>query len=58
MTSWEYKVSKTEKSFWSDKDKSNLEKILNDIGRNGWKLTSVAPLWETAGLIFRIAVFL
>ena len=58
MTSWKYKVSKTEKSFWSGKDKSNLEKIFSDIGRNGWELTSVAPLWETAGSIFGIAVFL
>ena len=44
MTNWEYKVSETEKSFGIGKDKSNLEKILNDIGRNGWELTSVAPL--------------
>jgi hypothetical protein len=48
MTNLEYKVSKTVWSFWSGKDKSYLEKILNDLDRNGWELTSVATLWETA----------
>jgi hypothetical protein len=58
MTSWEYKVINTEKSFWSGKDKSDIEKILNDLGRNGWELTSVVPSWETAGSISGLQFFL
>jgi hypothetical protein len=44
MTSWEYKVFKTEKSFWSGKDKSDISSILDDFGRDGWELVSVVPL--------------
>jgi hypothetical protein len=44
MTSLEYKIVKTEKSIWSGKDKSDTEKILTDLGRDGWDLVSVIPL--------------
>jgi hypothetical protein len=44
MTSWEYKVFSIQKSFWGGKDKRNPEKILNDMGRDGWELTSIVPL--------------
>ena len=43
MTTWEYKSIKTEKSFWG-KDKDDIDQILNDQGRDGWELVSVAPM--------------
>ena len=49
MENWEYKTLKTDKSFWSGKDKTDIEKVLNDLGRDGWELVSVVPLSVTAG---------
>jgi hypothetical protein len=55
MTSWEYKIIKTEKSFWSGEDKNDTRQILTDLGRDGWELVSVIPLSQggtTNGLQF------
>jgi hypothetical protein len=49
LTSWEYKIIKTEKSFWSGKDKSDTEQLLTDLGRDGWELVSVVPLSQVGG---------
>jgi len=43
MTSWEYKVMKTEISIWSGKEKTDPEQFLSDLGRDGWELVSVVP---------------
>ena len=50
MTSWEYKVMKTDKSIWSGKDKADPEQFLSDLGRDGWELVSVVPLSEMGGV--------
>jgi len=55
MTSWEYNIIKTEKSFWSGEDKTDTEQELTDLGRNGWELVSVVSLSQggtTNGLQF------
>ena len=44
MTSWEYKVMKTEISIWSGKEKTDPEQFLSELGRDGWELVSVVPL--------------
>jgi hypothetical protein len=44
MTSFEYKVVTTEKGFWSGKDKIDIEKMLNNYGRDNWELISVIPV--------------
>jgi hypothetical protein len=49
MTSWEYKVMKTGKTFWSGKDKTDPEQFLSDLGRDGWELVSVIPLSQMSG---------
>ncbi|PNX49645.1 MAG: hypothetical protein BV457_00905 [Thermoplasmata archaeon M9B1D] len=49
MASWEYKIIKTEKSFWSGKDRSDSEQLLADLGRDGWELVSVVPLSQMGG---------
>ena len=49
MTSWEYKVMKTGKTFWSGKDKTYPEQFLSDLGRDGWELVSVVPLSQMGG---------
>ena len=49
MTSWEYKVMKTDKSIWSGKDKADPEQFLSDLGRDGWELVSVVSLSEMGG---------
>jgi len=49
MTSWEYKVMKTDKHFWTGKDKTDPELILSDLGRDGWELVSVVPLSQAGG---------
>ena len=59
MTSWEYKVIKTDKKFWSGGDKINPEQMLNDLGRDGWELISVIPLSQQgAGLTTGLQFFL
>lgn len=35
MTSWEYKIEKTTKSMWSGKDKTDVDEMLNNLGRDG-----------------------
>ena len=44
MTSWEYKVMKTEISIWSGKEKTDPEQFFSELGRDGWELVSVVPL--------------
>ena len=44
MTSWEYKIMNTGKTFWSGKDKTDPEQFLSDLGQDGWNLVSVVPL--------------
>ena len=46
MTSWEYKVMKTDKHFWTGKDKTDPELFLSDFGRDGWELVSVVWAWH------------
>lgn len=47
MVSFEYKIITTDRSFWSGKDKTDIEPILNDMGRNGWELVAVIPVSTT-----------
>jgi len=49
MVSFEYKIITTDKSFWGGKDKTDVEPILNDLGRDGWELVSVVPLSSAGG---------
>jgi hypothetical protein len=49
MKSWEYKIMKTNKFFWSGKDKTDPEQFLSDLGLDGWELVSVVPLSEMGG---------
>ena len=49
MTSWEYKVVQTGKTFWAGKDKTDPEQFLSDLGRDGWELVSVVPLSQMGG---------
>lgn len=44
MVSFEYKIVTIDRSFLSGKDKTDVEPILNDMGRNGWELVSVIPI--------------
>lgn len=44
MTSWEYRIITTEKSFWSGKDKLDIDQVLADAGRDDWELVSVVPI--------------
>ncbi len=49
MISFEYKIITTDRSFWSGVDKTDVEPILRDMGRDGWELVSVVPLSNTGG---------
>jgi len=51
MTNWEYKIEKTTKSMWSGKDKTNVDELLNNLGRDGWELISVVPDTTTGSLL-------
>ena len=57
MTSWEYKLTTTDKSFWSGKDKPNPEVILNTLGRDDWELVSVVPISAGAGTTSNLQFF-
>ena len=58
MTSWEYKVFETDKSFWGAKDKINIDNKLDELGRDGWELISVVPLSTTSGSTTGLQFFL
>ena len=49
MASFQYKIVTSEKSFWKGTDKTDIESILADMGRNGWELVSVVPLSTMSG---------
>jgi hypothetical protein len=34
---------------WTAKDKTDIDKTLNDLGRDGWNLVSIVPLSSSAG---------
>jgi hypothetical protein len=51
MATWEYKIKRTTKSMWSGKDKTNVDQLLNNLGREGWELTSVVPDTTTGTLL-------
>ena len=51
MTNWEYKIEKTTKSMWSGKDKTNVDELLNNLGKDGWELISVVPETTTGSLL-------
>jgi len=38
ITSWEYKIIKTEKSIWPGKDKSDEEKEFSNLVQDGWEV--------------------
>jgi hypothetical protein len=38
MQKWEYKVLNVEKAFYSNKADEEIEKILNEMGKDGWEL--------------------
>jgi len=58
MTSWEYKVFETGKSFWGAKDKTDIDKTLDELGKDGWELISVVPLSTTSGSTTGLQFFL
>jgi len=35
---WEYKIVNIEKAFYSNKAEQDIEKILNELGQEGWEL--------------------
>jgi len=48
VVSFEYKIITTDMTFWGGKDKTDVDPILNDMGKNGWELVSVVSM-STAG---------
>jgi len=57
MTSWEYKVMKTEVSIWSGKEKTDPEQFLSNLGRDGWELVSVVPTSGSGGTTSSLQFF-
>jgi len=49
MVSWEYRIEKTSKT-WTGKDKTDVDQLLNTIGRDGWELISVVPNTVTGSI--------
>lgn len=38
MQNWEYKILDVEKAFYSSRAEVELEKMLNELGKEGWEL--------------------
>ena len=57
MGSFEYKRITTDKSLWSGKDKTDVDSLLDDMGRNGWELVSVVPISSAGGTTTNLEYF-
>ena len=57
MSTWEYKIINTEKSLWTAKDKTDIDNMLNDLGRDSWELVSVVPLSHAGGSTTGLQLF-
>ena len=51
MVSFEYRLEKTTKSMWSGKDNTDVNELLNNLGRDGWELIEIIPE-TTAGTLY------
>ncbi|UCG95666.1 MAG: DUF4177 domain-containing protein [archaeon] len=58
MDKWAYRVLTLKKKFFSAEDKNDPEKMLNDLGKEGWELVSVIPLSTTSGSTTGMQLFL